>query len=96
MTLANIIFLNMDVSLMSIGFYILLLIMISSMFHTSLVFKSCTYYVLVQFLYQLSFITLCCIPEVSSLVLVLQELFPVLKLGQQKGWAAQRTHTLRL
>ena len=66
-TWPNIILLNTDVSLEGTDFYILSLIMVFSMFHISLVFKSCTFYVLVQFWYQLSFATSCSLNQVFSL-----------------------------
>ena len=81
-------------SLLLNDFYILLLIMVSPMFYISLVFKSCTFYVLVQFWYQLSFTTLCPLSQVSSPVLVLQELFPVSKLGQWKGQHSTYTEAI--
>ena len=90
-TLANIKLLNMVVSLLGTGFYILLLIMVFTMFHIFLVFKSCTCNVLVQFWYQLCFITLYPLPEISLSCSNSFSAPPVLKLGQQKGWAAQHT-----
>ena len=48
-TSANIKLLNTVVSLLGTGFYILLLIMVTTMFHIFLVFKSCTCNVLASF-----------------------------------------------
>ena len=83
----------MVVSLLGTGFYILLLIMVFTLFHIFLVFKSCTCNVLVQFWYWLCFITFCSHPEISLSHSCPFSALPVLKLGQQKGWAAQHICT---
>ena len=58
-TLANIKLLNRVISLLGTGFYILLLIMVITMFHIFLVFKSCTCNVLASF--DINFVSSLCI-----------------------------------
>ena len=72
--LANIKLLNRVVSLLGTGFYILLLIMVTTIFHIFLVFKSCSCNVLASF--DINFVSPLCIlflkfPSLVSVLLVL-------------------------
>ena len=84
-TSANIKLLNTAVSLLGTVFILFYLLW----YLLFLVFKSCTCNVLVQFWYQLCFITSCLLPEISLSHSYSSSTPPVLKLGQQKGWTAQ-------
>ena len=89
-TSVNIKLLNRVVSLLGTGFYILLLIIVITMFHIFLVFKSCPCNVLASF--DINFVSsLCILFQISLSHFYSSSTPPVLKLGQQKGWAAQHT-----
>ena len=89
-TSANIKLLKRVVSLLGTGFYILLLIMVTTMFHIFLVFKSHSCNVLASF--DINFVSsLCILFSKFPSCFYSCSAPPVLKLGQLKGWAAQHT-----